>query len=143
MPLKNYLGDSIFDIDMKPNRADGLSILGIARDVAALTGGKVREPDLEFPAEGGPIGDRIKIGIDDPDLCPRYTGALIEGIQIGPVSALDAAENDCGGNATYQQRRRHFELRDAGARPTDPCLRLRHHQGTHHYRSDVQRPVRR
>lgn len=84
MPLKNYLGDSIFDIDMKPNRADGLSILGIARDVAALTGGTVREPDLEFPAEGGPIGDRIKIRIDDPDLCPRYTGALIEGVQIGP-----------------------------------------------------------
>ena len=84
MALADYLGDSIFDIDMKPNRADGLSILGIARDVAALTGEKVREPDLEYTATGGPAADRIKVEIQDPDLCSRYTAVLIEGIEIGP-----------------------------------------------------------
>jgi len=82
--LTDYLGDSILDIDMKPNRADGLSILGIARDVAALTGGKVREPSLEFISKGGPVADRVKVEIQDTDLCSRYTVTLIEGIEIGP-----------------------------------------------------------
>jgi phenylalanyl-tRNA synthetase beta chain len=84
LPLTEYLGDSILDIDMKPNRADGLSILGIARDVAALTGGTVREPDLEFAATGAPAEEKIKVEIQDPDLCSRYTAVLIEGIEIGP-----------------------------------------------------------
>lgn len=82
-PLSDVLGDTVFDIDMKPNRADGLSMLGIARDVAALTGAAVREPAVDFVAQGGPIGDRVKVLIEDPDLCSRYTGALIEGIEFG------------------------------------------------------------
>src|SRR5262245_26112462 len=44
-PLSEILGDTVLVIDMKPNRADGLSVLGVARDVAALTGTSVREPD--------------------------------------------------------------------------------------------------
>jgi phenylalanyl-tRNA synthetase beta chain len=84
MSLTEYLGDSILDIDMKPNRADGLSILGIARDVAALTGGRVREPHLEFAATGAPAAEKIRVEIQDPDLCSRYTAVLIEGIEPGP-----------------------------------------------------------
>jgi phenylalanyl-tRNA synthetase beta chain len=83
-PLSEILGDTVLVIDMKPNRADGLSVLGVARDVAALTGTSVREPDSKVNAMGGPIGGRAGAEIRDPDLCPRFTLALIEGIEIGP-----------------------------------------------------------
>jgi phenylalanyl-tRNA synthetase beta chain len=83
-PLAEVLGDSVLVIDMKPNRADGLSILGVARDVAALTGTSVREPDRRFVAEGAAIEGRASAEIADPELCPRFTLALIQGIRIGP-----------------------------------------------------------
>jgi phenylalanyl-tRNA synthetase beta chain len=83
-PLSEVLGQTVLVIDMKPNRADGLSMVGVARDVAALTGEKLREPDLELRAEGGDIEGRAGAAIEAPDLCPRFTLALIEGIEIGP-----------------------------------------------------------
>jgi phenylalanyl-tRNA synthetase beta chain len=83
-PLAEVLGDTVLVIDMKPNRADGLSVLGVARDVAALTGASLREPDFAFTAKGGPIEGRAKAEIEDPELCPRFTLALLEGIRIGP-----------------------------------------------------------
>ncbi len=86
-PLSEILGDTVLVIDMKPNRADGLSILGVARDVAALTGTSVREPDWTVSAKGAPIGGRAGAEILDPELCPRFTLALIEGIEIGPSPA--------------------------------------------------------
>jgi phenylalanyl-tRNA synthetase beta chain len=86
-PLAEVLGDTVLVIDMKPNRADGLSILGVARDVAALTGASVREPDLSFEASGAPVESRAGVVIEAPDLCARFTLALVEGIQIGPSPA--------------------------------------------------------
>ncbi len=83
-PLVEVLGDTVLVIDMKPNRADGLSILGVARDIAALTGPSVREPDSTFAAKGAAIEGRARAEIADPDLCPRFTLALIENIRIGP-----------------------------------------------------------
>ncbi len=82
--LAEVLGDTVLVIDMKPNRADGLSILGVARDVAALTATTAREPDFSFEAKGAAIEKRAKATIEDPDLCSRITFALIEGIVIGP-----------------------------------------------------------
>jgi phenylalanyl-tRNA synthetase beta chain len=86
-PLAEVLGDTVLNIDMKPNRADGLSVLGVARDVAALTGNTVREPDLELVARAGAIAGRARAEILDPDLCPRFTLALLEEVQIGPSPA--------------------------------------------------------
>ena len=83
-PLVDYLGDAILDIDVTPNRPDCLSVLGVAHEVAALTGGKVTEPDLSYPEEGELIGSEVNIEIADPDLCDRYTASLIRGITIGP-----------------------------------------------------------
>jgi phenylalanyl-tRNA synthetase beta chain len=82
--LAEVLGQTVLVIDMKPNRADGLSIVGVARDVAALTGERLRGPDLALRAEGGDIEGRASASIEAPDLCPRFTLALIEGIQVGP-----------------------------------------------------------
>lgn len=86
-PLGDVFGDTVLDIDMKPNRADGLSVLGVARDVAALTGESLREPDFSFEALGGSIEGRASVEIQDPDLCARFTLAIIENIEIGPSPA--------------------------------------------------------
>ncbi len=86
-PLGDVLGDTVLDIDMKPNRADGLSIVGVARDVAALTGESLSEPDCSFETLGGAIEGRASVEIQDPDLCARFTLAIIENINIGPSPA--------------------------------------------------------
>ncbi len=86
-PLAEVLGDTVLDIDMKPNRADGLSVVGVARDVAALTGETLREPDFELEAAGEPVVGRARVEINDPDLCSRFTLAIIEDIRIGPSPA--------------------------------------------------------
>ena len=56
-PLRDYLGDVVFDLDVTPNRPDCLSVLGVAREVAALTGAVVREPDLSYPEDGDPVDE--------------------------------------------------------------------------------------
>ena len=86
-PLAEVLGDTVLDIDMKPNRADGLSVVGVARDVAALTGETLREPDFEFEASGELVVGRARVDIHDPALCGRFTLAIIEDIKIGPSPA--------------------------------------------------------
>jgi phenylalanyl-tRNA synthetase beta chain len=83
-PLSDYLGDTVLDLDITPNRPDCLSVLGIAREVAALTGQTVREPPLDYPEGGQPAKERVKIEIADRDLCPRYCATLINGVRIGP-----------------------------------------------------------
>ena len=84
MPLVDYLGDAVLDADVTPNRPDCLSILGVAHEVAALTGGTVTEPDATYPEDGDPIERDITIEIADPDLCSRYGASLIRGVTVGP-----------------------------------------------------------
>ncbi len=67
-PLASYLGDAAFDLDLTPNRPDLLSMAGVAREVAALTGAVVRAPSIEYAAAGKPIKGRAQVQIDDPDL---------------------------------------------------------------------------
>ena len=83
-PLRDYLGDAIFDIDITPNRADCLSIMGIAREIAALTGKPFKMPDLSYPESDKPVQSYASVEIKAPDLCPRYCATIIEGITIGP-----------------------------------------------------------
>ena len=83
-PLVDYLGDAVLDIDVTPNRPDCLSILGVAHEVAALTGAEVTEPDLSYHEDGPAIEDKAIIEVADPALCYRYTASLISGIKIGP-----------------------------------------------------------
>lgn len=83
-PLVDYLGDAVLDADVTPNRPDCLSILGVAHEVAALTGATVSEPDATYPEDGDPIERDITIEIADPDLCSRYGASLIRGVTVGP-----------------------------------------------------------
>ncbi|RKX71521.1 phenylalanine--tRNA ligase subunit beta [candidate division WOR-3 bacterium] len=69
----------IIDLEITPNRGDCESILGISRELAAVTRGNFSPPKLRPPRlKSGP-----RIGIEDPDDCPRYTGMVIEGVEVG------------------------------------------------------------
>ncbi|MFO8191252.1 MAG: phenylalanine--tRNA ligase subunit beta [Bacillota bacterium] len=77
-------GDQILCLDLTPNRADCLGMLGVAFEVAALTGGKVKMPAMNLPETEMPAYEAVKVDIDDRNLCPRYTARVIREIQIGP-----------------------------------------------------------
>jgi phenylalanyl-tRNA synthetase beta chain len=85
MPLAEYLGDTVLDLDLTPNLARCFSMIGVAREVAALTGFPVRYPSTDWQADGPPATDLARIEIEDPDLCARYIGTIIRGVEIGPA----------------------------------------------------------
>lgn len=87
MSLTDYMGDVVFDIDITPNRADCLSVIGIAREVAALTGQKTHIPEVVYEETGDPLEDQITIEINAPDLCPRYAVTLIKKVTIAESPA--------------------------------------------------------
>jgi phenylalanyl-tRNA synthetase beta chain len=83
VPLTELLGDVIYTIEITPNRPDCLSVTGIAREVAFLTGSTLKLPDIEYVETGAPIDKQVTVEIQDADLCPRYCASLITGIKIG------------------------------------------------------------
>jgi phenylalanyl-tRNA synthetase beta chain len=82
IPLAEYLGDVIFNLEVTPNRPDCLSVIGIAREVAALTGQKLRQPEVSYSEVEPPVGQQVAVEIVAPDLCPRYCATLIKGVKI-------------------------------------------------------------
>lgn len=84
VPLPEFMGDQIFDLELTPNRPDCQSMLGIAWEVGALTGNKVSLPEVEYPEQDPPIDEVIKIEVADPDLCARYTASLVTGMTVAP-----------------------------------------------------------
>jgi phenylalanyl-tRNA synthetase beta chain len=80
IPVMDYLGDAVLEVAILPNTARCASILGIAREVAALTGQKVRYPDLSFAASGPPIEQEVAVRITEPALNMRFTAGLIKGV---------------------------------------------------------------
>lgn len=86
MPFAQYQGreDLVLDLEVTPNRPDCLSVAGIAREVAAILDQSATWP-AEQPAESGtPAADVVRVEIEDPALCPRYTARVIRGVSIGP-----------------------------------------------------------
>ncbi len=97
LPLGAYLGDVVLDLDITPNRPDCLSIIGIAREIAALTGEPLRLPKIHYEETEESINSFASVDIVDPDLCPRYCASLIIGIKIAPSpSWLQQRLNSCG-----------------------------------------------
>ena len=82
--LDDYLGDTVLDLELTPNRLDCLSVLGVAHEVAALTGKTVKEPETNYKESGAPITEQIDISVESPELCRRYTASLLQGVKIGP-----------------------------------------------------------
>jgi phenylalanyl-tRNA synthetase beta chain len=84
MPLIDYWGDTVLDLKLTPNLAHCLCMIGVAREVAALLGTELKLPTPTVKADGGPIEGKIEVEIKDPDLCSRYSAALITNVKIGP-----------------------------------------------------------
>lgn len=100
--LAEYMGDAVLDIAITPNIARAASILGVAREVAAITDGKLIPLTLETVTEGDPIKGRVSIEIKEPELNPRFVLGLIEDVEKKP--------------SPYWVQRR---LKLAGIRPID------------------------
>lgn len=83
-PLDEALGDTFLELELTPNRGDCLSILGVAREIGAITGQPVRVPEVGYAEADVAVETLARVSIDDPDLCPRYTASVITGISIGP-----------------------------------------------------------
>ena len=90
--------DWMLDVEVKCNRPDCLCHLGIAREVAAVTGGKVRRPDFDLPEDPDQtVDDVASVEVTAPDLCPHYTARVIKGIRVGPSPAwLQERLSVCG-----------------------------------------------
>ncbi|MGD0348890.1 MAG: phenylalanine--tRNA ligase subunit beta [Verrucomicrobiota bacterium] len=104
-PFAEYLGrgggDVVYNLEITPNRADWNSVIGIAREIAAVTGNKLKMPDVNVgqasrlslktenqKSESGKMpdlhcSDLVSIRIEDPELCPRYTARVVKGVKIG------------------------------------------------------------
>jgi phenylalanyl-tRNA synthetase beta chain len=82
--LADLYGDVVLDIDVKPNRGDALSIIGIAREVSAVTGAPIRWPATDVEETGQPVADRLSVDVEDPRLCPRFVGRWVSGVSVGP-----------------------------------------------------------
>ena len=84
-PLADALpSGGALEVEVTPNRGDCLSVLGVAREVAAVTGERVAEPPADYPEAGAPIADAASVEIADAALCSRYTCSLIRGVSVGP-----------------------------------------------------------
>lgn len=81
-PLVDYMGDVVLDIAITPNMARNANILGIAREIAALTGVELREPTYDVEWSGPPIAGRVKLEIRNPKLNPRFVLGLVEGVRV-------------------------------------------------------------
>ena len=83
-PLADYLGDAVFEISILPNMIRNASILGVAREVSALTGKPLRKPVRRQPCDGPSIEGQVSIQITDPNLNPRFVFGLIRGANPQP-----------------------------------------------------------
>jgi phenylalanyl-tRNA synthetase beta chain len=96
-PFAEYLGragsDVVYDLEVTPNRPDLNSVIGIAREIAALTGNPLRIPatgiaagpeSLVGAAPGTAIDNYVAVRIEEPELCPRYTARVLTGVKVGP-----------------------------------------------------------
>jgi phenylalanyl-tRNA synthetase beta chain len=87
-PFGEYLGratsDILYDLEITPNRPDWNSLIGIAREISAITGNPLKLPDVEAGGAADDVGALVAVRIEDADLCPRYTARIVRGVKIGP-----------------------------------------------------------
>jgi phenylalanyl-tRNA synthetase beta chain len=84
MPLRDYLGDEVLVLSLTVDMARCLSMIGVAREVAALTNADLHlPPDEPSSSNGSAADDYVAVEIADPELCNRYTGMVIKDVQIG------------------------------------------------------------
>ena len=86
--LGRTAGDVVYDLEVTPNRPDLNSLIGIAREISALTGNPLKLPEIKLPAPANEADNRVDalcaVRLEDAELCPRYTARVIRGVKIGP-----------------------------------------------------------
>jgi phenylalanyl-tRNA synthetase beta chain len=87
-PFGEYLGrsgsDVVYDLEVTPNRPDLNSVIGIAREIAAVTGNALRVPTFNIQHSTFNVQDLVSVRLDDSEFCPRYTARVIKGVKVGP-----------------------------------------------------------
>ena len=85
-PLAAVMGppETVFELEITPNRPDCLSIIGIAREVAAIYGKPLKMPSIELKESSEPIGKSVSVEVKDSAKCPRYTARVLKDVKIGP-----------------------------------------------------------
>ncbi len=87
--LADLYRDTILDVDVKPNRGDVLCLVGLAREVAAVTGATVRFPETDPPEHPEDrIGERLRVDVEEAGLCSRFVGRWVSGVRVGPAPEL-------------------------------------------------------
>jgi phenylalanyl-tRNA synthetase beta chain len=84
MPLADYMGDAVLDISILPNMARNASVIGVARELAALTGRSLKKPTIEYRTEGESVEKLVSIEITNPKLNQRFVLGLIRDVEIKP-----------------------------------------------------------
>lgn len=83
LPVSAQIGkDTVFDLEITPNRGDCLSHIGIAREVAALSNKTVKQKPIEIKSAPKNVSDAISVSIKNPELCPQYQARIIENVKI-------------------------------------------------------------
>jgi len=98
-PLETALNieDTVLDVNVTPNRSDCLSMIGIAREAAAVTGSKMKRPSVRIKESSEDIQTLTSVKIIDADLCPRYTARIIKNVKIGPSPVWMKARLEAAG----------------------------------------------
>ncbi|MDL1912586.1 phenylalanine--tRNA ligase subunit beta [Chloroflexi bacterium CFX6] len=84
MPLVDYMGDAVLDIAIVPNMARNANVMGVARELAALTGRELKKPTIEYKTDGESVEKLVSIEIMEPELNPRFVLGLIRNVEIKP-----------------------------------------------------------
>ncbi len=83
--IERFGDDTVIDVEVTSNRGDCLSHIGIARELAAVTGAELKLPVVELEESEREAGELAAVEIVEPDLCGRYTARIIEGVKVGPA----------------------------------------------------------
>lgn len=80
------LDDTVFELEVTPNRPDCMSVLGVAREVAVLLNNDLSQPEIELE-ESSSLISPVRVEVQDEKGCPRYLARYLDGVRIGPSPA--------------------------------------------------------
>ena len=83
VPLTEYLGDAVLDLELTPNRPDCLSVIGVAREVAALCGRPLTLPTVTYTCDETDVDSLVDVSIQNGSDCHRYCATVVRGVKPG------------------------------------------------------------